>query len=164
MIAPLPGWPTSAWNWRMGASSPSRTIPMWPSQAPPPRPPPPENKAISKPAARGEDAPGGTSVTRHRSRNMRSGENTGQAAQKSARPPEYTIIRRQSGSHDGWRQPPQLKQIRQSKKEAQLEERLSRRAELREQRSEAKHRRQWMMTIILIVLLIALIALARCNT
>ena len=90
---------------------------------------------------------------------MNNGEQTRQG-QKSARPPEYTILHRPSNARTGERQyPPPPKKTRQSTREAVFEERLSRRAQLRESRYETKRRRQWVLAIILVVVLIALIAL-----
>jgi hypothetical protein len=92
---------------------------------------------------------------------VNNGEQTRQA-QKSARPPEYIIHHKPSNGRTGERQhPPPPKKTRQSTREAQLEERLSRRAQLREHQSGTKRRRQWVLAITLVVVLIALIALAR---
>ena len=96
---------------------------------------------------------------------MNSGEQTRQEAQISARPPEYSILHRQSSARTGAQQHiPQPKKTRHSKREAQREERLSRRELLREHRYEARRRRQWVLVITLVIVFLALIALARCNT
>jgi hypothetical protein len=87
---------------------------------------------------------------------MSSRQNLRQSAQKSARPPEYVIIRRQPDTQSGQQEPPQPKKTRQSKKVTKYEENENR----REQRYRAKRRRQWIRSLGIVVVFIALLALA----
>lgn len=83
-----------------------------------------------------------------------------QKARKGASPPEHAGIPRRAGSRSGARQP---KKNRRSASATDFEANLSRRARVREQRYEAKRRRQWILAISIVIFVIMLIALARCS-
>ncbi|HLW01261.1 MAG TPA: hypothetical protein VKT82_21580 [Ktedonobacterales bacterium] len=89
---------------------------------------------------------------------MSSRQNSRQSAEKSARPPEYVIIRRQGGTPSG--QLSQPKKARQGKKETKFDESEARREQRREQRYKAKRRKQWILSLGIIVVFIALLAIA----
>ena len=88
---------------------------------------------------------------------MSSRKTNSQQEPKSARPPEYTIIRRQSDTI-GARQPiPQSNKTKQSKK---FEETEARREQQREQRYQAKRKRQWLLAVGIVALFVVLLAVA----
>ena len=91
---------------------------------------------------------------------MSSRENTPREAQKDARPPEYTIIRRQASAHGAPQPSQQMKKSRQSKLEARFEESETRREQRREERYRSKRRRQWILSAVIVVVFIGLLALA----
>lgn len=88
---------------------------------------------------------------------MSSRKTNSQQEPKSARPPEYTIIRRQSDTIGARQQTPQSNKTKQSKK---FEETEARREERREQRYQAKRKRQWLLAAGIIVAFIVLLAVA----
>ncbi|HEU5368439.1 MAG TPA: hypothetical protein VFU69_08250 [Ktedonobacterales bacterium] len=91
---------------------------------------------------------------------MSSRENTPREAQKDARPPEYTIIRRQASARGAPQPSQQIKKSRQSKLEARFEESETRREQRREERYRSKRRRQWILSAVIVVVFIGLLALA----
>lgn len=94
---------------------------------------------------------------------MSSQENLGQEDRKSARPPEYTVIRRQAPTRSGQLQPPQAsqsKKARPSKKELKFDEAETKREQRREQRYQTRRRRQWILAIGITVIFIILLVIA----
>lgn len=91
---------------------------------------------------------------------MSSRENTPREAQKDARPPEYTIIRRQDSPRGAAQPSQQIKKSRHSKWEARFEESEMRREQRREERYRSKRRRQWILSAVIVVVFIGLLVLA----
>ncbi len=91
---------------------------------------------------------------------MSSKEHMPREAQKSARPPEYMVIRRQASPRGAPRPSQQIKKSRQSKRRAMVEESETRREQRREERYRLKRRRQWILSGVIVVVFIGLIALA----
>lgn len=83
-----------------------------------------------------------------------------QEERKTARQPEYTVIKR--AQHPTGTQPYQAPstKTRPSKKSAALEEKVSKRELLREKQYDAKRRRQWALALGVIILFIGIAAAA----
>lgn len=92
---------------------------------------------------------------------MNNEKRTNQQEQKSARPPEYTIIRRATNPvNTAPQQPQQPQKTRRSKRDVRSDESESRREQRREQRYRAQRRKQWILAGGIVVVFIVLLALA----